>query len=89
MTKGTSGVKGLFSLHFHTIVYHQRWSGKEHKQGKTWRQELRQRPWRGAAYWLVPHEQVFSLLSYRTQDHQPAQGWTPPTVGAGPSPINH
>ena len=28
------------------------------------------KPWRGAAYWLVPHG-LLSLLSYRTQDHLP------------------
>jgi hypothetical protein len=33
-------------------------------------QELMQRPWRDAAYWLAPHG-LLSLLSYRTQDHQP------------------
>jgi hypothetical protein len=43
-----------------------------HRAG-TWRQELMPRPWRGAAYWLVPHG-LFSLLSYRTQDHQPRNG---------------
>jgi hypothetical protein len=43
------GGKGLFSLHFKIIVYH--WSGT-HRAG-TWRQELKQRPWRGAAYWLA------------------------------------
>ena len=58
----------------------------------TWRQELIQKPWRGAAYWLAPHG-LLSLLSYRTQDHQPRDGPThngqnPPTMG-GASPINH
>jgi hypothetical protein len=32
-----------------------------------------QRPWRGAAYWLV-HHGLLSLLSCRTQDHQPRGG---------------
>jgi hypothetical protein len=36
----------------------------------TWRQELMRESWRGAAYWLTPHT-MLSLLSYRTQDHQP------------------
>jgi hypothetical protein len=26
--------------------------------------------WRGAAYWLTPHD-LLSLLSYRSQDHYP------------------
>jgi hypothetical protein len=34
----------------------------------TWRQEVML--WRDAAYWLAPHG-FLSLLSYRTQDHQP------------------
>jgi hypothetical protein len=33
-----------------------------------WRQELMQRPWRRATYWLVLLE-LLSLLSYRAQDH--------------------
>jgi hypothetical protein len=36
----------------------------------TWRQELMQRPWKHAAYRLTPHG-LLSLLSHRTQDHQP------------------
>ena len=32
-----------------------------------------QRPWKGAAYWLALHG-LLSLLSYRTQDHQPRDG---------------
>ena len=36
----------------------------------TWRHELMQRPWRGAAYWLAPYV-LLSLLSYRPQNHQP------------------
>ena len=39
----------------------------------TWRQELMERPWRNAAYWLAPHG-LLSLLSYSTQDHQPRSG---------------
>jgi hypothetical protein len=38
------GGKGLFSLHFHTAVHHQRKSGLELKQVR--KQELIQRPWR-------------------------------------------
>jgi hypothetical protein len=32
-----------------------------------------QRPWRGAAYWLAPCG-LLSLLSNRTQNHQPRGG---------------
>jgi hypothetical protein len=41
----------------------------------TWRQELMQRPWRSAAYWLTPHG-LLSLLSYRIQNLQPRNGPT-------------
>ena len=34
------GRKGLFGLHFHIAVYHERKSGLELKQGRTWRQRL-------------------------------------------------
>ena len=44
-------------------------------RAETWRQGLMQRPWKGAAYWLAPHG-LLSLLSYRTQDHQPRDGTT-------------
>ena len=37
------GGKGLFGLHFHTAVHHQRKSGLELKQVR--KQELMQRPW--------------------------------------------
>jgi hypothetical protein len=45
--------KGLFSLHFHIAVHHQRKSGLELSRAGTWRQELMRRPRRGAAYWLA------------------------------------
>jgi hypothetical protein len=50
----------------------------------TWRQELMQRAWRGAAFWLAPHG-LFSLLSYRTQDQLPTQGGITHN-GQGPLP---
>jgi hypothetical protein len=42
------GRKGLFSLHFHAAVHHQRKSGLELKQVR--KQELMQRPWRDVLY---------------------------------------
>jgi hypothetical protein len=46
-----------------------------------------QRPWRGAAYRLVSPG-LLSLLSYRTQDHQPRDGTTHNGLGPPPSIIN-
>ena len=54
-------------------------------RARAWRQKLMQRPWRGAAYWFAPHG-LLSLLSYRTQDHQPRDGTT--YNGLGPPPLN-
>jgi hypothetical protein len=48
---------------------------------RIWRRELMQRPWKGAAYWLVCHG-LPSLRSYRTQDYQPRVG---PHAGLVPS----
>ena len=45
----------------------------------TWRQELMQMPWRDAAYCLAPCG-LLSLLSYRTQEHQPSPGMVPLTM---------
>jgi hypothetical protein len=61
--------------------------GQDRNSNKTgaWRQELMQRPWNNAVYCLVPHG-MLSLLSYRTQDHQPRDGTT--HNGLGPSPID-
>ena len=47
----------------------------------TWRQELMQRPWKGAAYWLAPRG-LLNLLSYRTQDHQPRDRTTHNGLGS-------
>jgi hypothetical protein len=74
----TWGGKGLFSLHFHTAVHHQRKSGLELKQVR--KQELMQRPWRDVTYWFASPG-LLSLLSYRTEDYQPRDG----TSHNGPS----
>jgi hypothetical protein len=67
------GGKGLFGLHFHAAVYHQRKSGLELKQVR--KQERMQRPWRDVTHWLASPG-LLSLLSYRTQDSQPRVGTT-------------
>ena len=76
------GGKGLFGLHFHPAVHHQRNSGQELKQVR--KQELMQRPWRDVLYWLASPG-LLSLLSYRTQDYQPING---PTYN-WPFPLDH
>jgi hypothetical protein len=45
----------------------------------SWRQELMQRPWRGAAYWLTPHDLVSLPGSVKPRATSPEV--TPPTMG--------
>ena len=72
------GERGLFHLHFQAqSTSEEVRTGTQNRAG-TWRQELVQRPWKSAAYWLTPHGQL-SLLSYRTQNHQPRQAFNPNT----------
>jgi hypothetical protein len=52
------GRKGLFGLQFHITGRQERDSNRT----GTWKQELMQRPQKGAAYWLAPHG-LLSLLS--------------------------
>lgn len=42
-----------FILHLHITIHHPREIRAGTQEG-TWRQELKQRPWRSAAYWLAP-----------------------------------
>jgi hypothetical protein len=57
------GGKGLFSLHFHIAVNHQRKSGLKQVR----KQELMQKPWRDVTYWLAsPACSAFSLAEPRT-----------------------
>lgn len=37
--------------------------GQELKLGGTWRQELKQKPWEGTAYWLAPQVLLILLSS--------------------------
>jgi hypothetical protein len=69
------GGKGLFSLHFHIAVHHQRKSLKQVRE-----QELMQRPWRDVPYWLASPG-LLSLLSYRTEPKTTSPGMAPPTMG--------
>jgi hypothetical protein len=75
----------LFSLDFHIAVHHQRKSGLELKQVR--KQEMMQRPWRDATYWLASPG-LLSLLSYRTQNYQPRDGTTHNGL-SGPPILDH
>ena len=82
MTRKQAGVERVSSAYtLHTALYHQGKSGLELMQVR--KQELMQRPWRDAHYWLASPG-LLSLLSYRTQDYQPRE-MVPPT--RGPSPL--
>ena len=59
------GGKGLFSLHFHIAVDHQRKSGQELTQGRNLEAGADAEAMEGAAYWLAPHD-LLSLLSNST-----------------------
>lgn len=64
------GGKGLCDLHVHSTVHHRRKARLKLKNGRNLEEDLIQRPWRSAAYWLAPRG-LLSLLAYRTQDHLP------------------
>jgi hypothetical protein len=75
---------GEFSLHFHIAVHHQRKSGLKLTQSRNLEAAgADAEAMEGAAYWIASSG-LFSLLSYRTQDHQPREPqW------AGPFPLGH
>jgi hypothetical protein len=63
------GGKGLFSLHFHVAVHHQRKSGLELKQVR--KQDLMQRPWKACFPWSAQ-------LAFLQNPGPPAQRWHHP-----------
>jgi hypothetical protein len=63
-------IKILFNLHFHIHVHHQNSQDRNSNTAGSWRQELMQRPQRSASYRFASPD-LFSLLSYKTQDHIP------------------
>ena len=67
MTKETWGGKGLFGLHFHITVHHQRKSEQELKQGR----DLETGADAEAMEECRPSHALLTVLSYRTQDHEP------------------
>jgi hypothetical protein len=76
------GRKGFIQLTLPHCCSSPRKSGLEFKQVR--KQELMQRPWRDATYWLASSG-LLNLLSYRTQDYQPRDG----TTHNGPSLLHH
>jgi hypothetical protein len=73
--EASRGGKGLFGLHFHIAVHHQRKSGLELKQVR--KQELMQRPWKDVTYWPCS---VCFLIEPKTT----SPGMAPPTMGPPP-----
>jgi hypothetical protein len=67
MIKATWEGKGLFGHYTPTSKFTIEGSQEHGLRAGTGRQEVLQRPWRGAAYWLAPPG-LLSLVSYRTQD---------------------
>jgi hypothetical protein len=67
------GGKGLFSLHFHIAVHHQRKSEQELTKGRNLEA--------GAAYWIASPG-LLSFLSSRTQDYQHRDGTTHNGLGS-------
>jgi hypothetical protein len=46
-----------------------------------------QKPWKGAVYYWLAHHGLLSLLSYRTQEHQPRDGPTHSEMGPLPQSL--
>jgi hypothetical protein len=70
MTKKQVGEERVYSVYTFTLLFITKGSQdrNSHRAG-TWRQELMQRPWRVLLTGFLLG--LLSLLSYRTQDHQP------------------
>jgi hypothetical protein len=85
MTKKQVGEERVYLAYTSTWLFitkgSQEWNSH---RARTWRQELMQKPWRGATCWIASPG-LLSLLSYRTQDHQPRDGTT--YNGLGPSSL--
>jgi hypothetical protein len=76
MTKKQVEEKRVYSVYTSTLLFITKGSqNRNSHMAETWRQELMQRPWRDAAYWIASPG-LLILLSYRTQDHQPRDGTT-------------
>ena len=81
------GEERVYSAYTSTLLFitkgSQDWNSS---RSGTWRQELTQKPWRDAAYWLASPG-LLSSLSYRTQGYQSRDGTT--HNGLGPPFLDH
>ena len=78
------GEERVYSAYTSTLLFITKGSQdrNSHRAG-TWRQELMQRPWRSAAYWLASPG-FLHLISYRTQDYQSRDSTTHNELGPPP-----
>ena len=62
---------------YYTLLYHipSLREVRAGSQARTWRQDLKQRPWRNAAY-VLAYPDLLSLLPYITQNYLPQGGTT-------------
>ena len=75
--------KGLFSLHFHFAVNHQRKSGLDLTQGSNLEAGADAEAMEDALYWFTS-PCLLSFLSYRTQEYHLKDGTLP-----SPPPLDH
>lgn len=79
-TRSNLGRRGFILVYNYPLIFcHWEQSGQELKV-RTWRWELKQKPWRNAAYQLPPHI-LLSLLSYTVKSHLSRTGSTHSAVG--------
>jgi hypothetical protein len=67
--------KGLLSSHFLIVIHHQKEVRQELKQGRNLEAEADAEAMEGCCLLTCSHG-LLSLLSYKTQDHQPRDGTT-------------
>jgi hypothetical protein len=83
MTKKKVGEERVYSTYTSTLLFITKGSqDRTSHRARTWRQELMQRPWRDAAYWLVIAQLVF-LREHRAT----SPGMASPTMG--PPTLDH
>jgi hypothetical protein len=81
MTKASQGGKSLFGLHIHITGFIKGSQERNSNKAEKWRQELTQRPWKGADMPAI-HGLLSLLGSYRTSPgmEPPALDWALPLI---------